>query len=404
VRRVRNSLSVVCLLTLVPWSTAAAQLARFPEASSHAAGPTTVYQGGFFGNQLGPGVRPLPPTGPGGTLGVPQQGFDQYNPGAASQPPAIAYPQTQDAFQQPYPAYPDGAQTAPYNQQPPALFPGGFGAGYFNPNGPNIDWNAPVRFIQSVSVRHTWLNGDGFDDVDINESEIYVTGNVPFLWTGEYMQLSPGFILNLWDGPAPPSTADLPSKSFSAYLDGFFEYHSPNSVLGAELGARVGVHSDFQTITTDSIRIQATGLATVQFYPNMQLKLGVVYLDRNKIKMLPAGGIIWTPDDYTRWEIFFPKPKFARRLSVVGTADVWWYVAGEYGGGSWTVERVSGLTNRIDINDIRITVGLEWEVPNHRTGWIEAGYVLDREVIYVESPADSFSMDDTFMLRAGFTY
>jgi hypothetical protein len=404
VRRVINNLRVVCVLTLVWCSPAAAQLARFPESSGHAAGPTTVYQGGFFGNQLGPGVRPLPATGPGVTLGVPQQGFDQYNPGASSQPPAI-YPQTQDAFNQPYPAFQNGAQpVAPYSQQPPALFPGGFGAGHFNPNGPNIDWNAPIRFIQSVSVRHSWVNGDGFDGVDMNESEIYVTGNVPFLWTGQYMQLSPGFILNLWDGPEPPSTADLPSKSFSAYIDGFFEYRYSNSALGAELGARVGVHSDFQTVTADSIRVEAMGLGTVRMFENMTLKLGVVYLDRNKIKLLPAGGVIWTPDDYTRWEIFFPKPKFARRLSVIGTADVWWYVAGEYGGGNWTVERLSGFTNRVDINDIRVTLGLEWEVPNHRTGWLEVGYVFDREVIYAESPADSFSMDDTFMLRAGFTY
>ena len=179
------------------WNSAEAQLARFPEASGHTAGPTTVYQGGFFSNQLGPGVQPLPPTGPGGTLGLPPQGFDQYNPGAASQPPAIVYPQTPNAYSQPYPAYPNAVQPgAPpvYSQQPPALFPGGFGAGHFNPNGPNIDWNAPVRFVQSVSVRHAWLNGDGFDDVDMNESEVYVTGNVPFLWTGPFhmLKMKPG--------------------------------------------------------------------------------------------------------------------------------------------------------------------------------------------------------------------
>jgi hypothetical protein len=33
------------------------------------------------------------------------------------------------------------------------------------------------------------------------------------------LQVSPGFVLNLWDGPKPPATADLPAEAYDAYLN-----------------------------------------------------------------------------------------------------------------------------------------------------------------------------------------
>ena len=44
----------------------------------------------------------------------------------------------------------------------------------------------------------------------------------------------------------------------------------------------------------------------------------------------------------------------------MGNQDLWWYVGGEYGGGAWTVEREGDFSDRIDINDIRVMLGLEW--------------------------------------------
>ncbi len=40
--------------------------------------------------------------------------------------------------------------------------------------------------------------------------------------------------------------------------------------------------------------------------------------------------------------------------------DTWWYVGGYYGGGSWTVKRANGAKESIDINDLRLVLGLEW--------------------------------------------
>ena len=59
---------------------------------------------------------------------------------------------------------------------------------------------------------------------------------------------------------------------------------------------RIGAYTDFNTFTTDSIRIMGRGLGVIAITPTLQFALGVVYLDRVKIKLLPAGGLIWIPE------------------------------------------------------------------------------------------------------------
>ena len=50
------------------------------------------------------------------------------------------------------------------------------------------------------------------------------------------------------------------------------------------------------------------------------------------------------------------------------------------------------FSDRIDINDIRVTLGLEWGQATllqqgRRTGFVEVGWVTTREVVYVETPS-----------------
>ena len=43
---------------------------------------------------------------------------------------------------------------------------------------------------------------------------------------------------------------------------------------------------------------------------------GVLYLNRNDVAWLPAGGVIWMPSDSRRYELLFPKPKLDHRIMV----------------------------------------------------------------------------------------
>jgi hypothetical protein len=83
---------------------------------------------------------------------------------------------------------------------------------------------------------------------------------------------------------------------------------------------------------------------------------------------------------------------------------VWWYVTGEYGGGAWTVKPLpTDSANRIDINDIRASFGIEWSSPRGLNGFAEVGYVFKRDLLYVEMNSE-LSLSDTWMVRAGFSF
>jgi hypothetical protein len=392
---------------------ALAQQIRFPTnaAPAPAAAPTVTVPGG--GNVIsapGAATTPLNPY-TGSTFGAAP--FDPYSAsgssayqfwsstppsntaGAFAQPTVSPYGAT-SPLAPPAGSFPTFGPPPPTGTAPPQfLFPNGAG--------PQLDLSQSIRFIQDVRFRHTYLGGgDDPDDLGINDSEAAVTFTVPnFLTTGQPLFISPAFALHLWDGPISPP--DLPPNAYSAYLD--LQWASdPTLQIGAELGFRIGAYSDFDTLNEDSLRIQGLGLAVFRLTPTLTAKIGAMYLDRNKIKVLPAGGLLWTPTPQVRFDIFFPQPKLSAYLMTLGSYELWWYIAGEYGGGAWTIERADGTSDRIDINDIRASAGIEWTGPRGLTGFVEAGFVFKRQVIYVVTPDDSFNPDDTYMIRAGISF
>ncbi|MFN9880198.1 MAG: hypothetical protein ACK557_17145, partial [Planctomycetota bacterium] len=87
-----------------------------------------------------------------------------------------------------------------------------------------------------------------------------------------------------------------------------------------------------------------------------------------------------------------------------GKTEVWGYVGQEYGAGSWTIERLAGFDDQVDINDKRVVFGLEWKNPRGGTGFLEGGYVWDRAILYRSNPPDKLENSDSFMLRTGFAF
>ncbi|MGC4003082.1 MAG: hypothetical protein QM811_08075 [Pirellulales bacterium] len=299
---------------------------------------------------------------------------------------------------QPYAPSPYGA-TTPYYQPgptgPDSLYPNGFGEGWGNWQSPQMGNVEFRRFLQRVRFSYAYLGGgDDPTDLGVNDMEIAATFDVPLFQLEDHFLVTPGFALHLWDGPVntgTPTSIELPPNTYDAYLDVGWNPRVTNW-FGAELGVRVGAYTDFDTFTTDSIRVMGRGLGVVNLSPTLQFKLGVIYIDRNDIKLLPAGGLIWDPSEDRHWEIFFPRPKFAQRLSTVGNYDMWLYLAGEYGGGAWTFTHSNefpfvGDADSYDYNDLRAMLGVEFlpDVKNGRSGFIEAGFVFKRKLVYVDS-------------------
>jgi len=299
--------------------------------------------------------------------------------------------------------------TSPYinsgaypSQSSNSLFPNGFWGSNTTAQ-PYYDYNQALKLVQDTNLTHTFL-GSGNDptDVSINDTYTWVTFAFPnFLGFSQPLYIAPSFGLHLWDGPHS-LPADLPPNAYSAFLDAQY-FTDPNLQLGGEVDFRIGVYTDFNTFNSHSLRIQGLGLGTLKITPTLTLKLGAKYIDRNDIKILPAGGIMWQPSNRVRFDFYFPDPKLASYLTTIDTYELWWYVRGEYGGGAWTIKRTSGVSDRMDINDIRVALGMETIGPGPRA-FAEIGYVFDRDVIYVVTPSDSFKPGNTIMVRAGFSF
>lgn len=377
-----------------------------PATSFAAAGPATIT----------PGTPAI--TTPGATTGAPQTyapstpGYvpppGTYAPGATAAPGSTYVTPggptaTLDGTIAPPPSFDpystSGAQTPPVYGVDPVY--GDF---------PHQDGPVQQRLLQQIAFDYLWMAGSN-SQLGINDLELSATFAMPFFYnTRTPLLVTPGFAIHYWNGPIAPS-GDMPPQTYDAYLDLGWNPRV-NAQLSGELGFRVGIYSDFDKVTQDSVRLQGRGLAVFTFSERFQVKFGAWYLDRNAVKILPAGGVVWTPNSDVRFEILFPNPKLAQRLTTWGTTEWWWYVSGAYGGGAWTIERdpagtVGGVafTDRVDYNDIRIALGLEFMAMSGMEGYFEIGLAFDREIYYVSRDAAAYyKPDSTVFLRAGVSY
>lgn len=390
--------------------------------------PTTTYAAPNYAGPTYNGSQPvLPGAGQSGVLGSYPSTTPNYNqPGVyPNSSPSSLYPGTYPNPNQPSggifgnlfgtspaPVYPaPTAQAYNGNLLPPQQ---PYAGGGWNPQGALINggYGYPqfIRLFQGTRFRHAYVHGnDDADALKINDTDLSVAFAFPnFLYSTQPIYIMPSFSLHSWDGPKTAMGADLPALAYSAFLDVGWQT-DPRRILGAELGVRVGVFTDFDTFTSDSLRVMGRGIGRIRVTPRATVKLGVLYLDRNRIKLLPAGGLLWQPNPQTRFDLFFPEPKLAHYLSTMGATDSWWYVGGYYGGGAWTVTRRDGSEQSIDINDLRLVLGIEWGRneqlrEGRRTAFLEFGYVFERELLYDLTPADNIRPQDTFMFRAGLGY
>lgn len=403
-------------------------LAAASERSLHAQTaqiPSTFPQQPYAAPSLAPSYSP-------GVIGPPPT-FDSYaNPsvsGTVGAPPAsVPYTYSPAAGATTFPPQPAAAPGAwqPYPTAPGGYAPAAPASQGLLPNGLPFDWQQGTygyqaadgslvrfqKFLQRIGIEHTWLAGDGgSQDFEVNRTELAATFAIPVMHNIDTpLLVTPGFAFNFLEGPVggpdpmmiEPRGPDLPGQLYDAYLD-LSWYPRPFEWFGAELGIRTGVWTDFDAVNSDSVRLLGRGLGVISVQPNMDILIGVVYLDRLRVKVLPAGGVHWRPN--ADWDLYmvFPTPKLRKRFRSVGNTEWWWYVAGEYGGGSWTVDRL-GLSDRIDYNDIRAILGLEFETPTMVRGHMEVGYVFDREILFASDMPGKFTPQDTVMLRAGIDF
>lgn len=208
---------------------------------------------------------------------------------------------------------------------------------------------------------------------------------------GDSPSLVTGFGIHLLDGPAQ---TDMPPRLYDFSI-GAADRRLIEPNIGYDMMFRVGAFSDFEGSARDGIRYPSHAVTFLRLNPANEFVLGVDYLDRDDIHLLPVVGSIWSPRDWLRVEAVFPRPRVAARINSTST---WIYLGGELGGGTWAIERVNLTNDNATYRDLRLVLGWETLCADTMSSAFEIGYVFDRRLSYSSGVGD-YAPPDGFMLR-----
>jgi len=264
----------------------------------------------------------------------------------------------------------------------------------------NLPPGAKDGILQFATFRKTWLNRgegpDGFGMMDLQAEAILA---IPLGSIEKPLLITPSFTGHLLQGP---SSTDLPPQVYDVQL----EFRTPRQLterLAMDLAVAPSIFSDFHNMSRHAYRVTGRGLALYQLWPEFQVVMGVAYLGRQDVQILPVGGFIWTPADNVRIEAIFPRPRFAHHFLTWYKTDWWWYAAGEFGGNSYAIERATGANDEFTYRDFRAVLGLEKKKDAGLFHRWEVGYVFGREIEYA-SGTPGITPPDTIMIRGEVGY
>ena len=266
-----------------------------------------------------------------------------------------------------------------------------------NPDLPDVLDSVPPITWKRTQATVTVLPGSGNN---FGVTDFDVQGTIGFGALPQFT-ITPGFQMAFLNGPR---RTDLPGRVFNARAE-FRWFQPPGTVSqwGYELAVAPGIYSDFERENSDAIRILGRAIGFYAHSPQTQYVFGIAYLDRENLAVLPVFGVILLPRDDVRLELIFPQPRVAYRLMRDESGSRWIYLPGEFGGGSWAIQRTTGRKDIATYSDWRLILGLETKFITGRRWLLEAGYVFNRQLEYDSGPGD-FDPGDTAMIRAGFTF
>ena len=196
---------------------------------------------------------------------------------------------------------------------------------------------------------------------------------------------------------AGPVQTDMPPRVYDFSIG--YQIRQQLGPLAFDLAAAVLAASDFEGNARKGILFPSHAVGFLSVRPAIDLVFGVDYLDRGDIKLLPVAGLIWIPNPEMRFELVFPRPRAVFQL----TDRYRLYVAGELGGGTWAIERVTLGNDLATYRDLRVCIGVEYVEKDGQRSAFEIGYLFDRRLEYT-SGIGNMHLDDAVMLRLVTTY
>ena len=257
--------------------------------------------------------------------------------------------------------------------------------------------------FQKFNLTGTWLPRLGEQNQGMTDLETQVVFGVPFFTVETPLVITPKYGYHALDGPVTP---DVPPHVQDFALD--LEHIRPFDEHWVGIfDVTIGEFADDHSFNTgDAFRVTGNGTAIYVFSPELKGVLGVAYINRVNEQFLPIVGVDWKPSDDADYQLVFPSTRLAWRLGsspVPGQDEHWLYLAGDFGGGVWAVQRTSGVEDKLDITDWRVSVGLEHKVIGGLSERVEIGYVFQRKNEYF-SNHEEVHLGDTVLARVGVTY
>ena len=260
--------------------------------------------------------------------------------------------------------------------------------------------NQKPGVFQKWALRATYIpDGGGAGGFGQTDLETWVVFGLPFPTRDTPLLITPGYASRLLEVPAG---VDLPDTLYDMYVQ-FRWLGKLDGCWGYDIVFTPGIYSDLETNSDEEFRITSRALATYQWSPWTQLIFGVGYFNREDFDLLPIGGAIYTPCDDVRWEFIFPRPRYARRYYASCDREDWWYIAGEFGGGSWAIERAGGADDVVTLADYRLLIGKEVKLNGGASRLFEVGYVFGREIQY-RSATPTVELDSSFVVRGSIAF
>ncbi|MDO5552764.1 MAG: hypothetical protein Q4G68_03300 [Planctomycetia bacterium] len=247
-----------------------------------------------------------------------------------------------------------------------------------------------MKFWHNLSAETLYIpRGSKESGLGMNEFNLFTEFSFPcgllksMKSNSGFWYVAPGFSLNLWSGPLgwPHNISDMPPQTFDANL-AFGVRPQITDEFSMEAWVQVGLAASFKKVNKHAIYVRgrAAGVLNITDDGRFQATGGVIYLCRNRYKLLPVAGVIWKPNERNVWRLVFPDPRLSRYLGKLNETDWWGYVQGKIGGGRWLIKDSDGDVFNTDYNDYRVGLGLSFNTPKSLTGNIEFGGAFGREL------------------------
>ncbi len=304
------------------------------------------------------------------------------------------------AYQSQYPLSKDSADLLPDESR---LGPNSFA----EPASPTDEFGEPDSVFEDTTDRPwvvwqkttasaTWVapkneNGLGVTSLDVR-------GSIEF---PEFQALwfVPRAAAHFLDGP---QVTDLPGQLYDFSFEAVAMIPATEHVF-FQLAIAPSFFSDLQNTSNGAFRLPGRLLGFWKYSETLMFNAGVFYLDRDDLKWLPVAGIVWNYSDDLKFELMAPRPRIAWRYSHADCDEHWAYIVGEFGGGTWAVQRASGVNDVATLQDYKLMLGVEHKWDTVKSWWIEAGYVFNRRVEYTSGIGDN-DLSSSGVARVGMSF